>query len=235
MIIPAVLPSTRKDLEEKLEMFRRILRVRRVQVDVVDGRFASPASWPYTIQEELARMADEGEMLPHLHHFVYEIDLMCLDAEAAADAWLTLGASRLTFHAESTTNLSRLLSNIRSRHGLEEGTGVVSIGLAIGAATDLALIESHAPHVDYVQFMGIANIGRQGQPFERRVLERVKTFRARYPKIPIQVDGGVSLHTAKELFAAGANDLVVGSALVRASDPGKTFEEFEKLEHHDKA
>ncbi len=235
MVVPAVLPATRKDLDEKLEILSAIPSVRRIQIDVVDGRFASPATWPYSSAGELERMVKQGDMLPHLHRLSYEIDLMCLDAESAADAWLALGASRITLHAESTTNLSRLLLNVRHRHGIEEGTGVVSVGLAVSASTDPALLEPHVSHVNYLQFMGIAKIGRQGQPFERRVLERVKSFRAKYPRLAIQVDGGVSQHTAKDLFAAGVTDVVVGSALLKAADPEKAFDELEKLAHHDKA
>ena len=45
-------------------------------------------------------------MLPALDHIAYEIDLMCFDAEQAADAWLKLGATRLTFHVESSIDFA---------------------------------------------------------------------------------------------------------------------------------
>src|SRR5674476_869890 len=104
LVVPAVLPTSREDLEEKLALFARISSVERVQIDVVDGKFATPASWPYSAKAtqgtpypELEAMVQKGEMLPYLDHLAYEIDLMCLDVEQAAEAWLALGASRLTF------------------------------------------------------------------------------------------------------------------------------------------
>src|SRR3989344_2221029 len=99
LIVPAVLPSSRKDFEEKLALFSRIPSVSRVQIDVVDGRFASPASWPFSAPKEFSDMVESGEMLPCPDRITYEIDLMCIDAERIAEAWLLLGATRLTLHA----------------------------------------------------------------------------------------------------------------------------------------
>jgi ribulose-phosphate 3-epimerase len=225
LITPAVLPSSREDFEEKLGRFARMPQVSRIQIDVVDGKFATPASWPYTAPKELATRASRHEMLPELHRIAYEIDLMCLDAERAAEAWLALGASRLTFHAESAMDLSRLLTTVRERYGDD----FVSFGLALNVASDLALIEAHLDRVEYVQFMGIAKIGRQGQPFDRRVVEKIRVFHKRHPDIAVQVDGGVSFANAKELLALGVSSLVVGSAILKASDPAAELSKFEAL------
>ena len=157
---------------------------------------------------------------------------MCVDAERMAEAWLALGATRLTFHAESTTDLGRLLSSARKRYGAGDGfaSGLVSFGVALNIASDLSLIEQNLGEIEYVQFMGIARIGRQGQPFDHRVLEKIRVFRGRHPEIPMQVDGGVSLDTARRLIALGISNLVVGSALLRAPDPAATLALFEQLQ-----
>ncbi len=232
LIVPAVLPTSRTDLEEKLALLTRINSVSRVQIDVVDGRFASPASWPYTAPKEFQNMVDRGEMLPHLDRFTYEIDLMCTNAEVMAEAWLAQGATRLTFHAESTTDLGRLLASARRRYGAGDGfaSGLISFGIAINLASDLALIEPFLGEVEYVQFMGIARIGLQGQPFDRRVFEKIRVFRSRNPQIPVQVDGGVSLPSAKKLVALGVSNLVVGSVLLKAHDPDSVFADLEALQ-----
>lgn len=232
VIVPAVLPVSRDDLEEKLARLATIPAVSRIQIDVVDGLFASPASWPFSgstgspqaTSEELQDMVKRAETLSHLDRIEYEIDLMCFDALRAAEDWLALGASRLTFHAGSTSDISRLFAVARKRYG-----DVVSCGLALTIESDLALVEQVIDRIEYVQFMGIAKIGRQGQPFDERVLEQVRVFRERYPGIPLQVDGGVSLGNAKKLFALGVANIVVGSALLRASDPTFVFAQFESL------
>ncbi|MFI5260402.1 MAG: hypothetical protein ACHQU0_01230 [Candidatus Paceibacteria bacterium] len=230
LVVPAVLPSSRIDLEEKLALFAGIPSVTRVQIDVVDGRFASPASWPYTAPEELRELISRGEMLPHLDRITYEIDLMCHDPETAAEAWLALGASRLTFHAESAINLSQLLASARERFGCGFiSCGMAEFGLALNVMSDLALIEPYLDQIEYVQFMGIARIGRQGQPFDRHVLDKLRLFHARHPQIAMQVDGGVSLETAPALVALGVSNFIVGSAIVRANDPSAAVAAFEAL------
>lgn len=228
LVVPAVLPSSREDFEAKLALFIELPSVTRIQIDVVDGRFAAPASWPYTAPMELRHMVDHGELLPQLDHIAYEIDLMCFDALHAVEDWLALGASRFTFHAESATDIARLLASARERHG--HGHGLVSFGLALNTVSSLALIEPCLADIEYVQCMGIERIGRQGQPFDSRVLEKVRTFAARHPDIAIQVDGGISLERARELVSLGVSNLVIGSALLRASDPATVIETFEKLE-----
>lgn len=227
-IVPAVLPGSRKELKEKLAVITRIDGVRRIQIDVVDGKFATPPSWPYNAPGELQDMAERGEMLPHLDRVSYEVDLMALDAEDTAGAWLMLGATRLTFHAESIPSLPQFFDRVRARYG-DALHGLVSFGIAVNLGTDPALIESCLDRLEYVQFMGIGTIGRQGESFDPRALTRVRQFRERHPDVPIQVDGGVSLQTAALLLKTGATDLVIGSAIVKAADPAPAFAAFNAL------
>lgn len=244
VIVPAVLPDSKEDLDKKLTLLAAIPAVSRIQIDIVDGRFASPASWPFSAPSspllrqgyeghskatkdrltELEAMVQKGEMLPHLDRIEYEIDLMCLDALRVADVWLALGASRLTFHAESIADVPQFIAVARKRYG-----GIISFGLALNVESDLALIESVIDEIEYGQFMGIAQIGRQGQAFDERVFEKVRAFRARHGNVPVQVDGGVSLVNAKKLFALGATDVVVGSAILNARDPAAVLAELEML------
>ncbi|MCX6787467.1 MAG: hypothetical protein NTY93_03035, partial [Candidatus Kaiserbacteria bacterium] len=230
LVVPAVLPSSRNDLEEKLDLFSQVPSVDRVQIDVVDGHFASPASWPYSAPKELRTMIEQDEMLPHLDRFEYEIDLMCLDAERAAEAWLALGVSRLTFHAEGASDLPRLLASARRRYGASGLAPLISFGLALNIASDLALVESCLDEIEYVQLMGIAQIGRQGQPFDQNVFEKVRIFHARHPEIPLQVDGGISLENAKKLVALGVSKLIIGSAIMHAGDPAESVRAFEEIQ-----
>lgn len=232
LVVPAVLPASKQELEEKLALLARIPSVSRIQIDIVDGKFATPASWPYNAPTELQAMVERGEMLPHLDRLAYEIDLMCIDVEHAAGEWLALGATRLTFHAESTTDLPRLLAFARTHYGSGDGfaSNLVSYGVAINIASDLALIEPCIGEVEYVQFMGIARIGQQGQPFDRRVFEKIRVFRTKHPEIAVQVDGGVSLQNAKKLIALGVGNLIVGSGIIRSANPATAVAKFEALQ-----
>ena len=101
---------------------------------------------------------------------------------------------------------------------------MIEVGLAINPDTSLSEIEIYMDNVDFVQCMGIANIGYQGEPFDERALLHVNALRVRYPNMPIAVDGGVSMETAHDLIAAGATRLVSGSAVFGAKDMSVAIE-----------
>jgi ribulose-phosphate 3-epimerase len=231
IVIPAILPRSRSDLEEKLARLIDIRAVTAVQIDAVDGRFATPACWPYTLPGALASFLRAGATLSHRDRFTYDADLMVDSPESAANAWSALGATRLTIHVESARSLSRTIEALRTHHGhaRDFAPGLFSLGLALGTATDLALITPHLIHVDYVQLMGIANIGKQGQPFDRRVLEKVRTLRRLDASITIQIDGGVTLANAHELLLAGADRLVVGHDIWSSKDIAAEIAKFDAL------
>lgn len=230
IIVPAIIPTSREHLASSLARLEGYAK--EIQVDIVDGVYAKPASWPYvTDVSEPSRMLAEGEMLPNAGEFAFEIDLMCSDLESMSGTWIGLGASRLTVHAASTRYLSRFIENARTVYGHDKefSPGLLSIGIAIGVETDIALIEPFLKDMDYVQFMGIRQIGVQGQPFEASVIAKIRSFRKKYPDMPVQVDGGVTLEVAPKLLEAGVSRLVVGSGIWKAADPLAALREFTAL------
>jgi pentose-5-phosphate-3-epimerase len=97
--------------------------------------------------------------------------------------------------------------------------------VALNAHADIGELERFDGLYDFVQVMGIDRIGRQGEPPDRhhKEIALIKALRERYPVLVIQVDGGVAPHP-RELLEAGANRLIVGSAIVRARDPKAALE-----------
>lgn len=225
-IIPAILPQSLEDLREKLVRLHGL--VPEVQVDVVDGTFGGHASWPYTHGRTTI---DEEQILPYLGGLRFEADLLLRDPEQAVDAWIAAGATRITVHAETTPRLPQLVRDIQTRYGHDKdfAPSLLSFGLSINVATDTALIEPYLDECDYVQFMGIAHVGMQGQPFDAGVLPKIAAFHAAHPDVLIQVDGGVTLETAPKLLSAGVSRLVVGSALWKQPDVKSALAEFHAI------
>tara|TARA_R110000824_G_scaffold401771_1_gene615954 strand:+ start:618630 stop:619352 length:723 start_codon:yes stop_codon:yes gene_type:complete len=230
IIVPAILPTSREDLIEKLKALEGL--VDEVQVDIVDGVYASPPTWPYdTGPGELARMLSEGDMIPHAGECRIEMDLMVEHPEKTMGAWIELGASRITIHAASVTHLPRLLHDFKTEYGYskEFSSSLLAIGVAVPPGTSPEDLTPFLDQIDYVQFMGIKHVGRQGEPFDQEVLMTIKRFRARHPNVPIQVDGGVSLHTAPKLLELGVSRLVVGSGIWKAASVPKAIQEFKEI------
>ncbi|MDB5245394.1 MAG: ribulose-phosphate 3-epimerase, ribulose-phosphate 3-epimerase [Parcubacteria group bacterium] len=230
IIIPAILPTSREDLNEKLLQLQGIAT--DVQIDTVDGRFVRPASWPYVSHANVDPVSQvDEEAFSYAGSITCEMDLMVERPEAIIGQFIHAGASRITVHAETSHNLSKLISDFQTVYGHDKNfvLDLLSFGLAINIATDTALIEPFLDRIDYVQFMGIASIGKQGEPFDRSVLPKIAKFRRKYPNVPIQVDGGVSLATAPDLLSAGVSRLVVGSALWKAPNLAEAYAAFTQL------
>jgi ribulose-phosphate 3-epimerase len=229
IVVPTILTFSRDDLEAKLRRVEGL--VEAVQIDVVDGKFATPATWPYAHKEDLAGLALQEPWLRTLGHFTFEVDLMVENPEESAEFWIAAGASRLVVHVESTRFLPRLIETLKRTYGYEKGFApeLLSFGLAINIATDTSILEPFLDSVESVQFMGIEKIGKQGQPFDRRVLDKLKAFRRAHPSVLIQVDGGASEETAPDLLACGVDRLVVGSDLWKAEDLQDKLSRFARI------
>ena len=189
IIVPAILPASREDLVEKLDALSGL--VDEVQVDIVDGVFASPLTWPYDKGPgELTRLVQGGEILPHSGECRIEVDLMVANPELTAGAWIELGASRVTIHAGSVGHFPKLLEEFKTIYGHDKGfaTSLLAIGIAVPPAVDPEILAPYLEQIDYVQFMGIKKIGRQGEPFDPAILKAIQRFRLRHPTVPVQVD-----------------------------------------------
>lgn len=117
------------------------------------------------------------------------------------------GADLLCIHAESTLHLERTISAIR-----EAG---MKTGLSLNPATPLNIVDYLLPQLDMVLIMSV-NPGFGGQSFIPFCKDKIAALsgmiHSRGLSTLIQVDGGVTLDNAKELFDLGADVLVSGSA-----------------------
>jgi len=222
-IIPAIMPTSYEDLREKAEKVSAFVGL--AQIDIMDGVFVPSKSWPYTEggpqkESHFVALAKQEEGLPEWEDLDYEIDFMIAEPEKHIDEWLPLGASRLIFHIESVKDIEAFFAHdiFRPEARSIGDSKVIELGLALNPDTSLEAILPHISKVDFVQCMGIAKIGYQGQPFDERVLEQIHALRIKFPDMPISVDGGVNLETAHDLKGAGATRLVSGSAIFNADN-----------------
>ena len=105
----------------------------------------------------------------------------------------------------------------------------VEIGVAIKQSTLVSKLDPLIAHLDFVQLMGIKEIGKQGLEFDEGVLEQIRELRAKYNELVISVDGGVDKSTVSRLREAGVNRLVVGSDIWKANDIPNEIRHLESL------
>ena len=152
---------------------------------------------------------------------------MVADPMDEVQKWISAGAKRIVVHYESFKDKDRLHSFIESFNKNYRSDGSIvstEIGIGINMETPDEVIDPIVSKINLVQFMGIDRIGKQGEPFDDAVIEKIKDLRSRLPDLIISTDGGVNLESARKLAQAGVNRLVVGSAIFESNDIRGTIE-----------
>ena len=221
-ILPAIIPKDFEDLETHLVQVRGL--VRSVQIDICDGRLTPTPSWPFVRDHgDLESILKQERGMPLWEHFDFEFDLMVLNPAKEYERWIDAGATRLIFHyKESEVATLKDIMKISKERGVE-------VGLALHVQDPIEVIEEFKDLIDVVQCMGIERIGFQGESFDELVVEKVKSAKAKYPALPIGVDGGVNMDTAPLLVKAGATRLVIGSAIFSDVDIKEAITYFSSL------
>jgi len=218
-IIPAILPKDFAEIDDKVSLVQG--SVKTVQIDICDGQFVTNATWPYKKHDDtFDKLLKEEVGLPFWENVNYEFDLMINRAEEVVEQWVIAGASRIVLHIEMKGDLAGAISKIKDS---------VEIGLAINIETPIDIIEQYKDDIKFIQLMGIDNIGFQGQKFDEKVIVKIKELKVKYPDLIVSVDGGVSLESAPLLIEAGANRLIVGSAIFNSDNVFEAVQDFKKL------
>lgn len=229
-IVPAVLPKDFTDLEAHVNKVAGAAK--RIQVDIVDGIYAHgsfmhKATWPYHDQDTFKKVTSEEHGLPHWDTVNYEFDLMVADPAERVMDYVRAGASHIIVHARSGGAVQAVQQLVDLRE--DGGAFSVQVGVALMCDAQPEELEPFEAQFDYVQVMGIAQIGRQGEPFDERALHLLDRLHTRYPDLALQVDGGVKADVVPALVHAGARFLVAGSAVFSQADPAGAVKELEAL------
>jgi ribulose-phosphate 3-epimerase len=201
-IVPALIPTSQSEVMRYANVFSFSPEF---HLDLVDGKFVESISWPYEpVGEPLA-------VKPALDVYTLEVDLMVVDPVMAATNWIGAGADMVVFHVE-TIEVSEFKAFV-------DQVDKVSIGVSAHGDTSLDTLESYLPYADYIQLMGIYEIGAQGHSFHEPVIDSIRHLKANYPDMPITIDGSVNKDTIARLAEAGADRFVCGSAIIGEPNP----------------
>jgi ribulose-phosphate 3-epimerase len=169
-----------------------------IHVDVMDGVFVPNISIGLPVLEAVRASTS----LP------IDVHLMIVEPGRWVERFAAAGADTITVHVEVDPNLYRTL------RAIEEAGANASVTLNPG--TPLCTLEPVIPIVRQVLIMSV-NPGFGGQSFIPASLGRIEKVRAMIdevnPSCRLQVDGGVKASNVARIVAAGADTLVVGSAI----------------------
>jgi pentose-5-phosphate-3-epimerase len=204
-IVPAIIPKSASEIQEWTKTLRFS---HELHVDVVDGIFVPVVSWPYSPQGDVIAVK------PYTDSFTLEVDLMVQDPLSAAAAWEKAGADMLVFHAE-TINLESFTSFVSQ-------TGITT-GISFHGITSLEAMLPYIEVADYVQVMGIRDIGSQGQVFLEQTYDTIASIKHSFSHKMVSVDGSVNLKTISALAKSGMDRAIVGSAIVQQPQPHEAY------------
>ncbi|MBK7897398.1 MAG: ribulose-phosphate 3-epimerase [Candidatus Promineifilaceae bacterium] len=180
---------------------------RYIHVDVMDGRFVPNITIGPLVVKALRPLATELGAVLDVHLMIENPDKYIADFAQA-------GADIITVHVETCPHLHRTIQSIH-----EQGA---KAGVTLNPATPLVTLEEILPDVELVLIMSV-NPGFGGQSYIPASTDKIRRLRQMLDAIgstaDLEVDGGIKPHNAAEIYAAGANVLVAGSAVFNDKRP----------------
>lgn len=185
-----------------------------IHLDVMDGVFVPNISFGFPVIKNIASIAKKP----------LDAHLMIVDPDRYIGTLHDMGVEYVSVHYEACNHLHRSLQNIQSMG--------MKAGVAINPHTPVSNLEYILEYADFVLIMSV-NPGFGGQSFIENSLRKISELKEMIThkglNTLIEVDGGVSLKNAAALKEAGADIIVVGSAITSSPDPIKTITELKAI------
>lgn len=198
ILAPSLLAADFRYLLNQIEIIEQT-GIQYLHLDLMDGVFVPNLSIG---TEVIQSIRDSTQLVFDVHMMVSEpIRLIPQVKEAGADV--------IIVHVEACSDVMKTINCIREHNARP--------GIAISPETRIDQIEDRILEAtDVVHLMSVMP-GRRGQAFIPGSIKRIVEMKKRIVKlgldIDIEVDGKIDLNNIHEVLDAGANIIVIGSAL----------------------
>ncbi len=203
LIAPSLLSCNFLQLENECKMINES-QADWFHLDVMDGRFVPNISFGFSIIEQIKKVATKP----------LDVHLMIVEPEKYAADFKAAGADILTVHIEACHHLHRNIQQIKSL-GMQ-------VGVAVNPHTSINLLDDVLADIDLVCLMSVSP-GFGGQKFITNTLHKISKLKDRIIQrnlnVLIEIDGGVTLDNAAQIVNSGADVLVAGNTVFKASNP----------------
>lgn len=182
-------------------------------IDVMDGEFVENDT--HDIMLEYCEYLDNITKIP------LDIHLMVKDIKNFVDSYLIFNPNIITFHYEACKNKEEVMNLIN--YIKEKGRRV---GISVKPETDVKEILEFLPYVHVVLVMTVEP-GKGGQELISSTIEKIKELNSYREEhnldYEIEADGGIKVENSDKIVDAGADILVVGTAIINSKDYAETI------------
>ena len=175
-------------------------KVEFIHFDVMDGSFVPR----YGLYPEILSELKNITSIP------VDVHMMVNNPEDFIDIFKTAGADFYNFHIEASAHAHRIIQKIK-KAGMRPG-------IALNPATPISSLKYIINDIEMVVLMAI-NPGIVGHKLIPNMINKIKDLRDfanehNNLNLYIEIDGGVTPESAKEMIIAGADTLVCGTGSI---------------------
>ncbi len=200
-VSPSVLAADPMRLEEELAGMIRA-GCGRIHLDIMDGHFVPNLSFGPALLTAIRKS---------FPHTPVDAHLMVDNPESFVRIFAEAGADTVVFHLEAASDADALIDAIHASGA--------KAGISLRPQTGEETLRPFLDGIEQVLVMTV-NPGFGGQKMMPDMLRKAAWLRQVCGwQGDIAVDGGINAQNAPDALKAGANILVMGTALFRAADP----------------
>ena len=187
-------------------------------IDVMDGKFVK--------NNTTEKMLEYSEYINSISNLPLDVHLTVENVEQYIKSFSIFEPNIITFHLEGGKKRENILKLIKL---VKENNA--RVGMSLKPATPIEEIYQFLPYIHLVLIMTVEP-GLGGQTLIPETIEKVKKLRKyideKELEVDIQADGGINLQNIELLKEAGIDNVVIGSALIKAEDKNDMINKLKK-------
>lgn len=203
MIIPAILTGSIKEAQHLISLLEQ--RAQWIHIDILDNTMVPGTT---ISPEEIKELKTTAKLGVHLMVDNPQQYMQALNNAAQVE--------RVIVHTEAKEYIKTMQ---------QEQNWRANLGIALQQET----LYEEINNPTYIQIMSVQP-GKQGNQYIETTPQHIQDIQRRYPDATIAIDGGITKERIPEVKEAGADILIVGSAIVSAEYPQEALQELISIE-----